>query len=87
MYHTYEWGAGVGVKHIAQRFGDNANDFVLPAYTTFNANAYYQVEKNLKVSANIDNITNQQYYLGAATRYSILQGNPMTFRVTLNYMF
>lgn len=40
--------------------------FVLPSYTVLNASAFYDLKK-MRISAKIDNLTNQKYWIGYTT--------------------
>ncbi len=81
----YEVGSGIGFNHIGSRYGDTANTFMLPAYTIFDTSTYFKPTKNLKISLNIKNLTDQRYYVGAASRFSIMQGQPLTGFINLDY--
>ncbi len=58
------WEAGGEWQYSGVRQDVDINTFApvtLPAYQLFNLNARYQVEKNLSVSARIDNLFNKDY--------------------------
>jgi iron complex outermembrane receptor protein len=57
--------------------------FILPAYTILNASAFY-THKQFRISAKVDNLTNQQYWIGYTT------ANPQKLRSfvgSLSYRF
>lgn len=41
--------------------------FILPAYTVFNASAFWDYDQHIRISAKVDNFTNKQYYIGYST--------------------
>jgi len=71
------WDAGVvgidglslaaAVIHGGERFGNNANNFVLPAYTRIDAGAYYEW-RNLSFKLTAENLFDETYYLGSQNR-------------------
>ncbi len=87
MYHEAAWGAGLGVRHVSGFQGDAANDFQLPGYTVASANAYWKVAANARMNLAVENLFNKDYYAGATTRYSILQGTPLLATLSLNAKF
>lgn len=63
------WRAGGGVFAASNRWGDDQNTFILPAYARFDAFARYQtVIGPTRVSAqiNVNNIANTKYYTGVS---------------------
>ena len=87
MYDEQKYGMGLGFNHISSRAGDPANDFTLPAYTTLDSAAHYDITKNIRLQVNLKNITNEKYYSGSSTRYSIMQGQPFTLMTMLDIKF
>ncbi|QBR71368.1 TonB-dependent siderophore receptor [Beijerinckiaceae bacterium] len=86
------WRAGGGVFAASNRWGDDANTFILPAYARFDAFAKYQiVAAGLKWSAqiNLTNIANTKYYSGAdnyfnnSPRFGIFPGAPRAVTASL----
>ena len=64
--HIGAWEAGGEWQYSGARQDVDINTFApvtLPGYQVFNLNARYQVEKNLSVSARIDNLFNRDYML------------------------
>ncbi|MYM91226.1 TonB-dependent siderophore receptor [Rugamonas sp. FT82W] len=78
---------GGGVSYVGERLGDVAvsSQFMLPAYTTFRLLSSYSPNKKLRISLNVDNLFNKQYY---ASSYSQLWVQPGTDRsATLNVRY
>lgn len=59
-------------------------EFILPAYTIFNASAFWEYNKHIRFAVKADNFTNKQYYIGYST------ANPQQLRSfvgTIAYKF
>ncbi|MQA18471.1 TonB-dependent receptor [Rugamonas rivuli] len=61
------WRAALGARYVGERFIDNANSQVLPAYTTMDATLGWSVSRNVVVQLNLRNLSNRLY---ASTSYS-----------------
>ncbi len=61
----------------------NVGEFILPAYTVFNAGLYYDHAK-FRVSFNVNNLTNEEYYKGWST---VTPQQPRAYFGTLTYKF
>ncbi|MGH6813468.1 MAG: TonB-dependent siderophore receptor [Methylocella sp.] len=99
LYLTYDfapgselrgWRAGGGVFAASNRWGDDQNTFILPAYARLDAFARYQtVVGPTRVSAqiNVYNITNTKYYTGVSffgnPRVEIFPGAPRSIIASL----
>lgn len=60
-----------------------AGDFILPAYTIFNASFYYEHDK-FRISVKANNLTDKEYYKGWST---VTPQAPRAFLGTLTYKF
>jgi iron complex outermembrane receptor protein len=87
FHDGHAWGIGTGVTYVGKRAGDIQNDFWLPSYTVLNATAYYEPVKNTRIQLTLNNITNEQYYAAANSRYAILQGTPFVGMLTINFKY
>ena len=64
--HVNAFEAGVEWQYSGTRRDGDINTFApttLPSYQLINLNARYQIEKNLSVSARVDNVRNRDYML------------------------
>ncbi|TCI90371.1 TonB-dependent receptor [Tenacibaculum sp. M341] len=61
----------------------NVGEFILPAYTVFNAGVYYDHTK-FRVSFNVNNLTDETYYKGWST---VTPQQPRAFFGALTYKF
>jgi iron complex outermembrane receptor protein len=85
---------GGGVTAVGDRYGDNDNSFVLPAYSRVDALMSYRLPqylapwaKAVTLQLNVKNILDTKIYLHSYDRYSILPGAPRNFLVSLRAEF
>lgn len=58
-----------GAFYTGKQYTDEANDFTLPAFTTFDAGARYRLplaENDLTLRMNVSNLTNKKYWLNGS---------------------
>ncbi|MGB6153404.1 MAG: TonB-dependent receptor, partial [Pricia sp.] len=63
------FGLGFGFNGASERFVKNyttTGDFTLPAYTVYNASAFYEADR-YRISLKMNNVTNLEYYKGWTT--------------------
>ncbi len=86
-------GVGLGMEHVGERYGNDANTFKLPSYTVFDTATWYYIplgnEQSLRLQAGIKNLTDKPHYLanGSGDAYRINVGGPRTFYMTARYEF
>ncbi len=86
-------GFGLGMEHVGERFGNDANTFKVPSYTIFDTASWYYIplgnEQTLRLQAGIKNLTDKKHFLanGSGDAYRINVGNPRTFYMTARYEF
>lgn len=56
------YGVGAGVNYVGDRSGNTADTYTLPSYTTARLVSYWQVTKQVKLSLDVLNLFNRQYY-------------------------
>ncbi|WP_340692009.1 TonB-dependent receptor plug domain-containing protein [Hyphomonas sp.] len=82
-------GLTLGATYVSETGGVFPDDIVLPSYTLASAAAFIELG-DFTVSANIDNLFDQEYFTPAAEVYkevAVMPGLPRTFRVSLKYQF
>lgn len=82
-------GISIGHSHNSQRNGFRDSRYVaviLPSYVVFNALAYYQVDK-MRVSLNVNNITNKTWFAGGYNFQRNFPGSPRQVLVSVGYRF
>jgi iron complex outermembrane receptor protein len=80
---------GLGLRHLSDCFGDNANNLTLDAYTTVNVYATYRVTPNVGVSFRVDNLTDKAFAvstdLGYPTQVSLARPRYFQFDVKAHF--
>ncbi|MBW4698929.1 MAG: hypothetical protein KME03_13720 [Aphanocapsa lilacina HA4352-LM1] len=80
------WGIGAGVFAVGERFGDLANNFVLPGYARVDAALYYR-QGGLNAALNFKNLLGARYIDAAYYRAGLYPGAPFTVQGTLEVRF
>lgn len=83
------YSIGGGVFYVDDRLGsvDQNVDFVLPKYTTVRLVSAYNPSKNLRLSFDIDNLLNKEYYAYSYSSLWVYPGAPRTYKIGLQYTF
>ncbi|MNY72691.1 ferrichrome outer membrane transporter [compost metagenome] len=77
------------MHHVGERQANNANSFVLPAYTRWDANLSYRFghAQRYRVQLNVQNLTDKRYYDSGGSFVPTYPGAPRkvtaTFGMTL----
>lgn len=83
---TAEWRVGLGLRHSAKSYASTTNAVVLPAYTLFDAGAFYDSGR-WSVALTLRNLGDRKYYESATNDLGILPGAPRSFLLTTRYAF
>lgn len=80
---------GGGLSYVGERLGsvDVANDFKLPSYTTVKLVGAYDVTKHLKLSVDIENLFDKEYYASSYSDLWVFPGTERKIMVTALYRF
>jgi iron complex outermembrane receptor protein len=77
------FGVGTGVFGAGKRFGDLANDYLLPGYARVDGNLSYtrplSEKTKLLVNFNVQNAADRRYFEGGSTRFRVAPGTPRAF--------
>ncbi|MDP1681811.1 MAG: TonB-dependent siderophore receptor [Burkholderiales bacterium] len=85
----------LGAYHVSRQFVDTENTIaesadgrrgVIPAYTTFDLNAHYAVDKQLSVFGTVRNLTDKKY-IASRNPDGIFPGAARNFELGMNYKF
>lgn len=76
---------GAGANYISERT-TFFEGFTVPGYTTIDASINYKI-KSFNIGLNGYNLTNQRYITGAYGPGALWQGNPISFRLNVEYVF
>jgi iron complex outermembrane receptor protein len=81
-------GIGLGFQHSGSKIPWFTRAFDVPAYTTVDMALYYTpARSNVQVAFNINNLTNQTYWVGAQNYLRLFPGAPRNTMLTLTYRF
>lgn len=79
-------GLGGGMTHVGERTVDLGAP-LLPAYTTAKLTAYWRATPQLRLSLDIDNLTDRGYYASGYNNAWITPGAPRTVTAGVQYKF
>lgn len=86
-----DWQVGAGLNYVGHRFADSANTANIPSYIVWSAMAGYAVTDDIRVQANLINLTDERYYEGAyfsgADENHVIPGAGRTLTVTTSFRF
>lgn len=81
-------GVGLGVQHSGAKIPWFTRAFEVPGYTLLDMALYYTPAKtNVQVALNINNLTNETYWIGAQNFLRLFPGAPRNTMLTLTYKF
>ncbi|HJS22371.1 MAG TPA: TonB-dependent siderophore receptor [Steroidobacteraceae bacterium] len=86
---TPNWGVGLGVISSSDQFVavENvltpASNVELPGYTRVDAALYWTVNPHLRVQANVENLTDEEYFPNAHNNNNITPGSPLAARIAV----
>mgnify|MGYP001024772145 CR=1 FL=1 len=72
------YGLGGGVNYVGNRSGNTADTYSLPAYATVKLLSYWQVSKNVRLSLDVHNLFNRNYYPGSWNNLYVMPGAERT---------
>ncbi|MEZ5458383.1 MAG: TonB-dependent siderophore receptor [Steroidobacteraceae bacterium] len=93
LVQGFNWGtakltAGVGITHISERLGETGvPSFVLPAYTLVNLLGSWSPNEKLKISVDVDNLFDEEYYASSYARLWVAPGMPRSYTVRAQLKF
>ena len=80
-------GLGVGLTYQDESFINNGNTATLPAYTRFDAAAWWDVSDRFRVQINIENLTDELYFPNSHATHQATVGAPVNARFALTARF
>lgn len=79
-------GFGAGVQYSGTKLPLYIRDFELPAYTLFDAAIYYSpAGSKVQLAANLNNILNKTYWVGAQNYLRLFPGTPRNIMLNVTY--
>ena len=79
---------GFTINYVDDRLGETIDPtYRLPGYTLLNVFASYQLNDQVKFTMNIDNITDEKYYVSSYHKWWTTPGSPASYRLGVSYAF
>lgn len=81
-------GLGFGIQYSGDKVPWFTRDFIVPAYTIFDAAVYYKpVNSNIQLMVKINNLLDKTYWIGAQNYTRLFPGAPRNTLLTVTYKF
>ena len=68
------YGIGGGVNYVGDRSGNTADTYTLPAYTTAKLVSYWQISKKVRLSLDVHNLFDRNYYTASWGNLYVIPG-------------
>ncbi len=79
---------GFSVNYVDDRLGETIDpDYILPSYTLLNLFGSYHFTDQLKLFVNLDNVTDEDYYVSSYHKWWTMPGEPFSWTVGMEYKF
>ncbi|MDG2115298.1 MAG: TonB-dependent siderophore receptor [Porticoccaceae bacterium] len=79
---------GFTINYVDDRLGETIDPtYRLPSYTLLNVFGSYQMNKRVKLTMNIDNITDEKYYVSSYHKWWTTPGMPTSYTLGVTYDF
>lgn len=81
-------GLGLGMQYSGDKVPWFTRDFMVPAYTIFDAAVYYKpLNSNMQLMVKVNNLLDKAYWLGAQNYTRLFPGAPRNALLTVTYKF
>jgi len=80
-------GLGGGVIYMGERPGRDGLGFDLPDYTTVKALAYWQPTKNIRLTLDVENLFDTEFYASSISPNIVQPGLPRTIMAGVQLTF
>ncbi len=91
LWNNYKFmsrlSGGLGLIHQASMWAGVDNTVTVPGFTRADAALYYSVTDKIRVQANVENITDNKYFINAHSNTNIMPGFARAVRIGLTYRF
>ncbi|MBB4611958.1 TonB-dependent siderophore receptor [Novosphingobium taihuense] len=78
---------GGGINYVGKRLGETGAPFYLPGYVLTRLMASYEPADNVKITADVTNLFDKQYYSASYSKFWIAPGAPRAFTVRASFSF
>jgi iron complex outermembrane receptor protein len=86
LWTGYQWSSGFGVnlggRYFGRTFADNGNTFEVDGYGVLNLAARYR-RGRLEYAVNVNNVTDNQYFVAHLDYLQVYPGNPVNVLATV----
>ena len=86
-YKRGDWRASLGLRHVGDRYSDNANSSRLSSYTVADAVLAWNLNRATTLSLVGRNLTNKLYASAAYSRSQWLLGTGRSYELTAHVRF
>lgn len=81
------YGVGGGLRYVGKRSGDANDSFTLPAHTLVDAMAWWQANRNVRVTLSVRNLFDKDYYAASYSDLWVTPGTGRTVRLGLRLSY
>ncbi|MCX7282780.1 MAG: TonB-dependent receptor, partial [Novosphingobium sp.] len=78
---------GGGINYVGKRLGETGSQFDLPGYVVARLMASYEPRDNIKLTADVTNLFDKEFYSASYSRLWITPGTPRAFNVRATFSF
>ncbi len=91
LWNRYDFnqafGLGLGIIHRGAIYANVDNLVTLPAFTRFDAAAYWTLSPSVQLQLNIENLGDKRYFASAHSNNNLSPGTPRSAWLTMNFHF
>ncbi|HQS98368.1 MAG: TonB-dependent siderophore receptor [Novosphingobium sp. 35-62-5] len=87
MIGTHRATFGGGVNYVGKRLGETGSTFDLPGYVVARLMASYEPSDGVKLTADVTNLFDKEFYTASYSRLWIAPGTPRAFNVRASFSF
>ncbi|MDF3839025.1 TonB-dependent siderophore receptor [Cupriavidus basilensis] len=81
------YGVGSGLVYVGSRSGNATDTYSLPAYATVKLVTYWQIDRNTRISLDVHNLFNKNYYPASWGNLAVTPGLGRQIVAGLRYQF
>ncbi len=78
---------GGGINYVGERLGETGSAFELPGYVIARVMASYEPADNIKLTADVTNLFDKEFYTASYARLWVAPGAPRAFNVRATFTF
>lgn len=78
---------GGGINYVGERLGETAATFELPGYVVARLMATYEPAKNVRITGDVTNLFDKQFYTASYSSFWVAPGAPRAFNIRATFSF